>query len=81
MSLQIISIPPRKTNLYLLSQPSTPTSQKTITASLLSRWGNDALTKTWKNLSSIHGSKKQKDNNTVPTSINGESFVKIVILV
>ena len=44
MSLHIISIPLRKRNLYLPSIASS-SSQKTITASLLSRWSNDISTK------------------------------------
>ena len=34
----------------------------------------------WKTLSSIHGQKKQ-ESNTGHTSVNGKSFVNVVILV
>ena len=45
--LQTTSIPPRKKKLISTKPNFTtlPTSQKNITASLLSRWGNDTLTK------------------------------------
>ena len=45
--IEIVSVPPSK-NKLVSTKPTfntLPTSQKIITASLLSRWGNDALTK------------------------------------
>ena len=58
---------------------ASPTSQKTITASLLSRWATIHQQRLWKTLSSIHGQKIQ-ESNTGHISVNGKSSVKIAIL-
>ena len=54
---------------------ASPTSQKFMTASLLSRWSNDGT-----GYHEFNGRKRQ-ERDTRHTSICGNSFVKIAILV
>ena len=81
MSLHIISIPLRKRNLYLPSQPSLPHPvHKKL--SLLACLVDGAMIyqqRMWKTLSSIHGQKIQ-ESNTGHISVNGKSSIKIAIL-
>ena len=67
--------------MYAPSQPATLNPlKKTITASMLSRGSNDALTKDVEEYI-INSWAEKQESNTGHTSVNGKSFVEITILV